>query len=162
MANTKYYLDQTGLEALWKKLDNRDKAVIAKIIANKDAIDLLNSVATGDNPAPLGSIARTVSDEIAKIVAGAPESFDTLKEISDWISANTESAAAMNTLIQANKTDIGNIKTILNVTEKESVVTSERLNTLDSKVAALEGADPIEGITTEKINEICVFTTTLE
>lgn len=46
--------------------------------------------------------ARTIaSEEVAKIVAGADESYDTLKEISDWISSHTTDAASMNSAILA-------------------------------------------------------------
>ena len=45
---------------------------------------------------------RHISDEVARIVSDAPEDFDTLRELSDWISTHEESAAAMNSAIQAN------------------------------------------------------------
>lgn len=46
--------------------------------------------------------ARTIaSEEVAKIVAGADESYDTLKEIADWISSHGSDAAAMNSAIVA-------------------------------------------------------------
>ena len=41
-----------------------------------------------------------ITEKIAEIVAEAPEDFDTLKEMSDWIAGHEESAAAMNTAIQ--------------------------------------------------------------
>ncbi|MDE5771376.1 MAG: hypothetical protein K2I06_07075 [Ruminococcus sp.] len=43
-----------------------------------------------------------ISEKVAEIVANAPEDFDTLKEISDWIANHEDSAAAMNSAIQAN------------------------------------------------------------
>lgn len=52
------------------------------------------------------TIRRVTSEEIAKIIGEAPESFDTLKEISDWINTHEDSAAAMNSEIQTNKADI--------------------------------------------------------
>ena len=48
MADEKYYLNEVGLRALWKKLDDRDKEVVKKILDNKTAIDLLNATATTD------------------------------------------------------------------------------------------------------------------
>lgn len=52
--------------------------------------------------------ARTIaSEEVAKIVAGADASYDTLKEISDWISGHTTDAATMNSDINALKTTVG-------------------------------------------------------
>lgn len=69
---------------------------------NKAAIETLNGASTQE-----GSVAKQVSDAIAKVVANAPTDFDTLKEISDWISSHSESAAAMNTAISANTTALG-------------------------------------------------------
>lgn len=60
-------------------------------------IDTLNGADTVE-----GSVANTVAQKIAEIIAGAPEDFDTLKEISDWISTHADSAAAMNASITDN------------------------------------------------------------
>lgn len=51
-----------------------------------------------------------ISDKVAEIVANAPEDFDTLKEMSDWIDSHEESASAMNTAIKQNTSDIANLK----------------------------------------------------
>lgn len=67
-----------------------DTQVKADIKANTDAIAVLN----GDK-AKEGSVKKTVADEVAAIVAGAPEDFDTLKEIADWIANDTTNAAKM-------------------------------------------------------------------
>lgn len=47
-----------------------------------------------------------ITEKVAEIVADAPEDFDTLKEMSDWIDSHEDSAAAMNSAIQANATAI--------------------------------------------------------
>ncbi|MBE6846243.1 MAG: hypothetical protein E7508_11230 [Ruminococcus sp.] len=47
-----------------------------------------------------------IVQKIAEIVAGAPEDFDTLKEMSDWITNHADSAAEMNTAITKNSKDI--------------------------------------------------------
>ena len=59
-------------------------------------------------------VLNTVTLKIAEVVAGADESFDTLKEIADWINTHADSASAMNTQIQQNKTDIATLNTNLN------------------------------------------------
>lgn len=99
MSEIRKFLDEQGLSYLWKKLSLQDYpnndtlvAVINAIDENKadktttealqQAIDILNG--TGD-----GSVKYTVADAVATIVAQAPEDFDTLKEIADWI-ANDE------------------------------------------------------------------------
>lgn len=53
-----------------------------------------------------GSISKTIADEIAKIIDGAPENLNTLKELSDWINTHSESAADMNSRILQNTNDI--------------------------------------------------------
>lgn len=45
---------------------------------------------------------QTVADKIAAIVAGANTSYDTLKEIADWILAHPNDVAALNSAIIAN------------------------------------------------------------
>ena len=70
-----------------------------RIEANETAISTLNG--TGN-----GSVKKAVSDGIAKVVACAPEDFDTLKEMSDWISTHETSASAMNSAIKDNKSAI--------------------------------------------------------
>lgn len=83
-----------------------DSSLKNRIKANEDALGVLNG--TGD-----GSVTKTVGDAIAAVVAEAPEAFDTLKEISDWITNHADSAADMNTNINKNATDIEALKTLI-------------------------------------------------
>ena len=83
-----------------------DTAVKASIKANTDAITVLN----GDGD---GSVTKKVADAVASIVSDAPEAYDTLKEISDWISNHSSDAAAMNSQIQTNKTDIATLTALV-------------------------------------------------
>lgn len=94
------------IQELAKASEYDDTAIKALINANTSAIGVLNG--TGD-----GSVTKTVADAIAKIVADAPDSFDTLKEISDWITTHASDAASMNSQITTNKTDITNLKTLI-------------------------------------------------
>lgn len=45
-------------------------------------------------------VEKIVDKKLLDVIADAPDSFDTLKEISDWISSHGNSAAAMNTEIK--------------------------------------------------------------
>ena len=83
-----------------------DTEVKASIKANTDAITVLNG--TGE-----GSVSKQVADAVASIVADAPEAYDTLKEISDWISSHADDAVAMNSQINTNKTDIASLKALV-------------------------------------------------
>jgi chromosome segregation ATPase len=56
-----------------------------------------------------------VASKVSEIVAGAPEDFNTLKEMSDWISTHSGSASEMNSAIQdlqANKMDADAIQVV--------------------------------------------------
>lgn len=77
-------------------LNNYDDTTLkASINANTSAIDVLNGNGAG-------SVSKAVADKIAEVVGDAPESLDTLKEVSDWINSHSSSAAEMNSAIQAN------------------------------------------------------------
>lgn len=73
---------------------------------------------------------QAITDGVAKIVAGAPEDFDTLKEMSDWISSHETSAAAMNSAISDNSVAIANhtSNSDIHVTKEEKT----KWNKLDS------------------------------
>lgn len=68
----------------------------------------------GESGASIEEVEKIVTDKVAKIVADAPEDFDTLKELSDWIYTHEESAAAMNTAIQTNANSIESLLTDVN------------------------------------------------
>lgn len=87
-------------------LAQNDTALDIQVKKNTDAIGVLNG--TG-----VGSVTKTVSDAVANVVANAPGDFDTLKEISDWISTHTDSAATMNSQITTNKEGIATLNTNL-------------------------------------------------
>lgn len=111
------YLDMEGLQLY----DSLIKAKIAtdivannyddtelktKVNANESAITVLNGEGEG-------SVKKQVDDAVARIVSDAPEAYDTLKEISDWIGSHADDASAMNSQINTNKTDITALKTLI-------------------------------------------------
>lgn len=111
-----------------------------RVAANESAISTLNG--TGD-----GSVSKQVSDGIAKIVANAPEDFDTLKEISDWISTHKSDASAMNTAITENATNIS--AEITRATKAESDLTTNLNAEIErAKAAEKANADAIANIDT--------------
>lgn len=83
-----------------------DTALQGRIAANETAISTLNG-------AGAGSVAKQVADAVARIVADAPEAYDTLKEISDWISGHAGDAAAMHSAIQTNTEDITALEALI-------------------------------------------------
>ena len=79
-----------------------DTALKGRVTATETAINTLNG--NGD-----GSVKKQVADAVAGIVADAPEAYDTLKEISDWISTHASDASAMNSQINTNKNAIATL-----------------------------------------------------
>ena len=102
---------------------NALEAKVGSVPADKTVVEMISdaqAAATYDDTALTGRIttvegkvttligedasksARTIaSEEVAKIVAGADASYDTLKEIADWISSHKTDATAMNSAIVA-------------------------------------------------------------
>lgn len=72
-----------------------------------------NKVITAElaNYATTAEVESKVTEKVAEIVAGAPEDFDTLKEMSDWLTEHEDSAATMNSAIQKNAEDIATANT---------------------------------------------------
>lgn len=65
-------------------------------------------------------ISKEVNSGIATIVNGAPETFDTLKEISDWIGNNESGATMMINKISTIESSVGNLNSLL--TENKNTV----------------------------------------
>lgn len=61
----------------------------------------------------VAKIKNQIAIEVSNIIAEAPESFDTLKEISDWIATHEDSAAAMNSKIVQNQNDIKALQSLI-------------------------------------------------
>lgn len=97
----------TAIESLKTVVGDDTKGLVKQVAENKAAIDTLN----GDK-----TVSGSVAYQIAQIVAGADESFDTLKEIAEWITTHKTDAATMNAQINTNKDDIASLKTLVGST----------------------------------------------
>lgn len=157
----KKYVDLTGLthydEKIKGTIDEKVKAakyddtqVKADIKSNADAIKTLNGNAQTE-----GSVSKQVADAVAKIVAEAPEAYDTLQEIATWISTHEESASAMNQSIQTNKTDIANLVKLVG-SLPEGSESKTIVEYIDSKVG---GVDFTSAIATAKQEAISAAAT---
>lgn len=90
--------DEVAKTDLATALSTEISNATSNIATQTGRVDTLVGSTAGDDAKSV----RTISaEEVAKIVASAPESFDTLKEISDWISTHSSDAAAMNSAIVA-------------------------------------------------------------
>lgn len=153
----------TAVKAIQDTLGDSTKGLVKKVNDNSDAIATnttkinKNTEDIGKNTAAItklngnstteGSVAYTVAQEVAKIIGNAPEDFDTLKEIADWISEHGDDAAAMNSAIQQNKTDIATNKSAIetNTASIGTNTTNIATNTKNIKTNA-DAIDALEAL----------------
>lgn len=106
-ANAQATTNKTDISTLKGRVDQAE----ADIDTLEGKVDVLTA-----GESTVGSVAY----QIAQVVAGAPENFDTLKEIADWIANDQTGAASLNSRLTAVET---------------------KNSTQDSKIQALEAAD---------------------
>lgn len=95
-ADDKAVAAQTDIDALEVVVGADDTAGLRKRIkANETNIATLVGKDTSK------SAREIASEEVVKVVSGAPEAYDTLKEIADWISSHGTDATSMNSAIKA-------------------------------------------------------------
>lgn len=148
---------ETAATGIYKYVDDKVAAATPEGYAGVKA-DVTKLVGTdkGEDGRANKTVREIASEEVAKIVNGADESFDTLKEISDWISTHGTDAATMNTQINANKAAIeklnGTAETVGSVANtvntaidgalkadgKDKYALAADLTTANGKITALE------------------------
>lgn len=90
-------------------LDSALKAVLDAKATSTDLNALSGKVTTLIGFDADKSVRAISAEEVAKLVAGAPEDLNDLKELADWLKSHETDAAAMSGAIQQNKTDIANM-----------------------------------------------------
>lgn len=148
---------ETAATGIYKYVDDAVAAATPEGYAGVKA-DVAKLVGTdkGTDGRANKTVREIAAEEVAKIVDGADASFDTLKEVSDWISTHGTDAATMNTQINANKTAIeklnGTAETVGSVANtvntaidgalkadgKDKYALAADLTTANGKITALE------------------------
>ena len=139
--------------------DGKDAAISAAQsaadAAQADVDELTTDVAENTaaiatlNGTGAGSVSKQVADAVAQIVSDAPAAYDTLKEISDWITSHASSAAEMNSDIQALETAMDT---------KVDKVSGKQLSTEDyttaekSKLSGIAAGAQVNVIETIQVN----------
>lgn len=125
------------IETVDERITTEVETLDQKIQANTNAITVLNG--TGE-----GSVHKTVTDEITKLVNGADTAYDTLKEISDYIASDTTNAATMTS-------DISDLKKSVNALGKTNVVACAGSDLIKVTTAITTNSDSKE----EKTFTVC-------
>ena len=130
----KRYLDLEGLKTFYDLLVGKfaDKS---ELVTLKDS--LKNYITTVDAQ-------KLVKAEIAKVVNGAPSTFDTLKEIADWIENHPNLDENLGTEIETIKGEIETLKS--SVETFQSDIDDFTLRVYDVETKASDNATEIEGL----------------
>lgn len=103
-----------------------DKKKIDELLKNVEATVEVDAELSGESENPVQNKVITeqfshyyttaetdekITEKVSEIVANAPAEFDTLKEMSDWLTEHEDSAATMNSAIQKNASDISTANT---------------------------------------------------
>ena len=132
--SNEYTVSSKGIDAAIKVETDRAVAEEAKlqgaIDAEKDRIDILVGSVEGDDAK---SAREIVQDEVAKQLTSEniSDSFDTLKEMAEWLSSHPDNVQAMNSAIEKNASDIADEIAARDAADKEHA----------SAIDALEKAD---------------------
>ena len=148
---------ETASTGIYKYVDDKVAAATPEGYAGVKAdVTKLVGADKGEDGRANKTVREIASEEVAKIVNGAPEAYDTLKEVSEWISTHGTDAATMNTQINANKAAIeklnGTAETVGSVTNtvnaaidgalkvdgKDKYALATDLTTANGKITALE------------------------
>lgn len=87
-----------------------------------------------------------VSTKVAEVIGGAPETYDTLKEIADWIAADEEGAAALTQEINTLKT--GKVDKV----EGKGLSTNDFDNTAKGKLDGIAAGAQVNVLESVKVN----------
>ena len=146
------------------------KSVIADILGGSEETslkDLADAIAklNGDDNVD-GSVKKQVKDAINAVVDGAPEAFDTLKEIADWIGSDESGTAELISEVAANTKAIADNKAALDKDIKDLAnhvasagdaykAVDNRLNNIEDQLTGSDNVfDKIDALTTKHDTEI--------
>lgn len=112
--------------------------LLESISSNTSKIDILSGDGTVE-----GSVASQVASGVAKVIADAPEDFDTLKEIADYIASDKTNAAQLASKVNANEKAIAALNGDTATAGSVSKAISDALSPYDTKISQI----------TAKVNE---------
>ena len=134
----KRYLDLEGLKTFYDLLVKKfaDKS---ELVTLKDS--LKNYITTVDAQK---LVKAEISKEIAKVVDGAPDTFDTLKEIANWIENHPNLDEALGSEIDTLREEIETLNTSVGTLQSDLNGFTDRVSNVETK--ASDNATEIEGL----------------
>lgn len=159
-------LEQT-VSSLAGRVASLDAEETGRVTVLEAAVEVLNGEKTVE-----GSVKKQVVDAIAEVVAEAPEDFNTLKEIADYIASDKTGAAELSNRVSANEQAISELEEALaganapHSHENKAVldgITAEKVSAWDAaEQAAKDYADGLNNAQTGVVSGIGNRVTALE
>ncbi len=155
MANTKHILESVKIEGEVCDLIAKSNGENVAVTYNGKSTTLaaaLTEIFTGVSSLPTAEdVTATVKDEIGNLVNGAPESFDTLKEIADYIAEDKTAASALLETIsgKVDKVEGKGLSTEDFTTEFKGIleqITAEKIAAWDAKADAVNATTSKAGL----------------
>jgi len=87
------------------------------------------------------SMREVAAEEVASLVAGAPEDLDTLQEIAAWINDHPDSASDLNNRLTIVEGDVADLETELATLQGQQIDNTQDIADLESALAALQAKD---------------------
>lgn len=87
------------------------------------------------------SMREVAAEEVAAIVADAPDDLDTLQEIAAWINDHPDSASDLNNRLTIVEGDVADLETTLATLESQQIQNTGDIADLESELAALKAKD---------------------
>ena len=135
------------------KVSVNNAASKSDVEKNSAAIEVLN----GDGEGSVKKIAEdAAATAVANVVAGAESDFDTLKEVADWIAADKEGSAALQTTVSNHTESINTINS--NLSALESTVDGDIANLTSHMSEASVALSEVDG----RLNALEAFEETHE
>lgn len=121
---------EEAMSELSGRVDALDTATTGRVSVLESKMDVLNGEATVE-----GSVKKQVVDAIAEVVAEAPEDFDTLKEIADWIANDQTGAASLANRVAAVEQTVGEQGEAIAALEEVALSSTASLEVLNAITA---------------------------
>ena len=156
LTNDSNFVTETELNAKGYLTEHQDLSAYATKEEIPTVPSKVSELTNDSNYQTAEQVNSTVTTEIAKIVADAPEDLNTLKEMSDWIAGHEDDASAMNSAISDNKTAITALQT--GKADKSEIPTTvvELTDSADyakkTDLHSHENKTVLDGITSTKIS----------
>ena len=134
----KRYLDLEGLKTFYDLL-------VKKFADKSEFVTLKNSLKNYITTVDAQKLVKAeISKEIAKVVDGAPDTFDTLKEIANWIENHPNLDEALGSEIDTLREEIETLNTSVGTLQSDLNGFTDRVSNVETK--ASDNATEIEGL----------------